>query len=176
MFFMKKKCWSEHAPEMSGDLWERFPTYQGSSEPFWPKIIQNIIIRTTLINFHSPPSPAPQFEAPPILKPKTKKWFTILGDHTASGRTPHWTCCWPSSDFSRWAISETLIHSSSESSVVLRSRPLAFIRGLCFLLWFCLCIYLFYFVLPLVFPQLDTASSIKLVNVLSPRPCRTISA
>ena len=68
---------------------------------------------------------------------------------------------------------DMLVHSASESSLVLRSRPLVAINDYFF--FFYICFYTCFFV-QYVFSQVDTGSSFELVDVLSSRTLFSISA
>ena len=69
---------------------------------------------------------------------------------------------------------DMLVHSASESSLVLRSRPLVAINDY-FFVFFYICFYICFFV-QYVFSQVDTGSSFELVDVLSSRTLFSISA
>ena len=69
---------------------------------------------------------------------------------------------------------DMLVHSASESSLVLRSRPLVTINEY-FFVFFYICFYICFFV-QYVFSQVDTGSSFELVDVLSSRTLFSISA
>ena len=65
---------------------------------------------------------------------------------------------------------DMLVHSASESSLVLRSRPLVAIND-----FFYIC-FIYVFFVQYVFSQVDTGSSFELVDVLSSRTLFSISA
>ena len=69
---------------------------------------------------------------------------------------------------------DMLVHSASESSLVLRSRPLVAINDY-FFVFLHMLLYMF-FLVQYVFSQVDTGSSFELVDVLSSRTLFSISA
>ena len=68
---------------------------------------------------------------------------------------------------------DMLVHSASESSLVLRSRPLVAIND--FFVFFAY-VFIYVFFVQYVFSQVDTGSSFELVDVLSSRTLFSISA
>ena len=69
---------------------------------------------------------------------------------------------------------DMLVHSASESSLVLRSRPLVAIKDYFFV--FVTYVFIYVFFVQYVFSQVDTGSSFELVDVLSSRTLFSISA
>ena len=69
---------------------------------------------------------------------------------------------------------DMLVHSASESSLVLRSRPLVAIND--YFLFFFTYVFIYVFFVQYVFSQVDTGSSFELVDVLSSRTLFSISA